>query len=58
VQDTGEAPVEIDECAGGFQALDAPSQLSHTPLSYCASHLLRHSGPEAHRLTGLPRFRQ
>jgi len=28
---TLEAPVESNECAGRFQALDAPSQLSHTP---------------------------
>jgi hypothetical protein len=44
VQDTGEAPVEIDERTGVFHALDAPSQLSHTPSCCCASNLLR-SGP-------------
>jgi hypothetical protein len=52
-----EAPVDINECTGVFQALDAPSQLSHTPPSGCASNLL-HSGPEAHGLTVLPRFLQ
>jgi hypothetical protein len=58
VHETIEAPVDINECAGGFQALDAPSQRSHTPPSCCASNLLPHSGPAAHGLTGLPRFLQ
>jgi hypothetical protein len=53
-----DAQVDINECAGRFQALEAPSQLSHTPPSCCASNLLRRSGPEDHGLTGLPRFRQ
>jgi hypothetical protein len=57
VQDTVEAPVEINERPGRFQALDAPSQLSHTSPC-CASNLLLHSGPEGHGLTVLPRFRQ
>jgi hypothetical protein len=52
------AAVEIHECAGGFQALEAPSQLSHTPSCCCASNLLRRSGPSDHGLTGLPRFLQ
>jgi hypothetical protein len=57
VHEPVDAPVEIDKRAGGFQALEAPSQLSHTPFSCCVSTLL-HSGPEAHGLTGLPRFLQ
>jgi hypothetical protein len=58
VHEPVDAPVDINEGAGGFQALEAPSQLSHTPSCCCASTLLRRSGPEAHSLTGLPRFRQ
>ena len=49
VHEPVDAQVDINECAGRFQALEAPSQLSHTPP------LLLRSGPEDHRLTGLPR---
>ena len=52
------AMIHTDERRGGLQALDAPSQLSHTLLSCCASTLLRRSGPEAHGLTVPPRFGQ
>jgi hypothetical protein len=58
VHEPVDAQVDINECAGGFQALDTPRQLSHTPFSCCAATLLRRSGPEVYGLTGLPRFRQ
>jgi hypothetical protein len=58
VYETIKALVDIDERTGAFQALNTPSQLSHTPLSCCASTLLLHSGPSDHELTGLPRFLQ
>jgi hypothetical protein len=57
VHEPVDAQVDINACAGRFQALEAPSQLSPTPPSCCASNLLR-SGPEDHGLTGLPRFLQ
>jgi hypothetical protein len=36
VDKTIQAPVDIDERTGAFQALNAPHQLSHTPPCYCA----------------------
>jgi hypothetical protein len=57
VHEPVDAQVDINACAGRCQAMEAPSQLSHTPSCCCASNLLR-SGPSDHRLTGLPCFLQ